>query len=276
MQERWGGKLVCHTTSPATEEVHYSVPDCAEFLAVKTGPRGAYDYQFAGVQVTLSCSSVLTRWDGRRDFMQVHPGMSRVLLPDRIRGEWQGEGRALGAYISTGFIERSFERPLRAMNFAHGQHQSPVIDHLLRAIEADARQGVPAGPLFIQSVILALLRHVAGSPQPAVKGGLSKRQVETLKALIESELGNGVGVEQLAAAVGVSVSHLNRAFKISTGVSPHQYVVRRRIARAQQLIRSGSGSLQEVAEQAGFAGNSHMAAVFLRMLGKPPSAFREK
>lgn len=276
LQEYWGGKLVGHAIPATRHEARFSIPDCVEYLAMQIGARGFFDYEFSGLQVVLSCSGARSRWGNRRDFEQVPPGMSRVLLPDRLWGEWQGKSASLGAFISTSFVERSFERPFRSMNFAHGRHDSPVIEHLMRAIDADVRQGSPGGPLFVQSVVLSLLRHVLRSPHPAVKGGLSSRQLKRLKELIESELSRGIGVDELAQAAGVSAGHLSRAFKASTGLSPHQYVLRLRVERAQKLIRDGNPSLREVAKRVGFADASHMAAVFLRTLGQPPSAFREK
>jgi AraC family transcriptional regulator len=276
METYWGGKLVGRAIPRTRHEARFSIPDCVEYIALQTEAQGVFDYEFSGLQVVLGCSKVRFRRNNRRSFEQTCPGTSTVFLPDRVWGEWQGEGVALGAYISTGFIERSFERPFGSLNFAHGRHDSPVIEHLVRTIDADVKQGSPAGAIFIQSLVLALLRYLLRSPLPAVKGGLSSRQLKRVKDLIDSELAGGIGVDRLARAVGLSAGHLSRAFKSSTGLSPHQYVLRLRVERAQQLIRDDAVSLGEVAERVGFADSSHMAAVFQRIAGRPPSEFRER
>jgi AraC family transcriptional regulator len=276
LQSYWDGRLVGRAIPDTRHEARFSIPDCVEYIALKTEAQGAYDYEFSGLQVVLGCTGVRSRRGNRADFEQTRPGVSTVYLPDRVWGEWQGESVSLGAYISAGFIERSFERPFGSLNFAHGTHESPVIEHLVRTIDADVRQGNPAGAIFIQSLVIALLRYLLRSPQRPAKGGLSGRQLKTVKELIESELAGGIGVDRLAAAVGLSAGHLSRAFKSSTGLSPHQYVLRLRVERAQELIRDDGRSLREVAENVGFADSSHMAAVFLKLVGKPPSEFREK
>lgn len=276
MKKYWGGTLVGHTIPPTRNEARFSIPDCLEYVALRTEPSGVFDYEFAGLQIALCCSRVRSRWGNRGNFEEAFPGMSQLLLPDRSWGEWRGRNVSLIASISTGFVERSFERPLGTMNFAHGRHSSPVIGYLLKAIDDDVKQGNPSGPIFSQSVILSLLRYLLRSPQLPAKGGLSSRTLKAVKELIDDELACDIDVDRLAGAAGVSAGYFSRAFKTSTGQSPHQYVLRRRVERASQLIYEDSCSLGEVARRVGFADGSHMAVVFQKVLGKPPSAFRRR
>ncbi len=74
----------------------------------------------------------------------------------------------------------------------------------------------------------------------------------------------------------MSTRHFCRAFRASKGISPHQYVIRRRIERARTLIEDGTLTYAEVAEMAGFADHSQMARTFRKVLGVPPSHFRNK
>jgi AraC family transcriptional regulator len=85
-----------------------------------------------------------------------------------------------------------------------------------------------------------------------------------------------LSIERLAREVGVSPGYLSRAFKRSTGISPHQYVLRIRVNRATQLIQTTNRSLGEIADQVGFADGSHMTTVFLKLTGKAPSHIRNR
>jgi AraC family transcriptional regulator len=63
-------------------------------------------------------------------------------------------------------------------------------------------------------------------------------------------------------------------FRQTTGESPHQFVLGRRIELAQQLLTETDASLAQVALQSGFASQSHLSSVFKRRLGLTPRAYR--
>ena len=69
---------------------------------------------------------------------------------------------------------------------------------------------------------------------------------------------------------GVSPSYFKALFKAAVGVPAHRYVVRRRVARAVELIKSGDHPLAEVALETGFAHQSHMARAMRNVLGRTP------
>jgi AraC-like DNA-binding protein len=87
-------------------------------------------------------------------------------------------------------------------------------------------------------------------------------------------LADRLSIEQLAAIAGLSAFHFARAFKQSQGMTPHSYLVHRRIERAQQLLSTTDTSLSEIALISGFADQSHFARHFRQRVGVPPSAFR--
>ena len=80
----------------------------------------------------------------------------------------------------------------------------------------------------------------------------------------------------MAAAAHLSAYHFARQFKTATGVPPHQYIVARRVGRAQELLReSEDTSLADVAAGAGFSDQSHFSAHFKRLVGVTPRQFRQ-
>lgn len=88
-----------------------------------------------------------------------------------------------------------------------------------------------------------------------------------------SELLLSVGLD---AEFDLSVSHFSRAFRISTGLPPHQWLLRRRVEAAQQLMTVRDLPLSEIAISAGFANQSHFTRVFSAVVGVGPGAWRRE
>jgi len=114
----------------------------------------------------------------------------------------------------------------------------------------------------------------AGQLRMRVRGGLPPRALRNVREFIEAHLEDNISIQALAAAAGLSMYHFARAFKQSEGVSPHHYVVRRRVRRAQDLLAATDLPLSEVALAAGFADQSHCARQFREHVGVTPSSYR--
>jgi AraC family transcriptional regulator len=79
----------------------------------------------------------------------------------------------------------------------------------------------------------------------------------------------------MAAVAHLSAHHFAREFKRATGLPPHQYVILRRVKRAQQLLQGGGDlSLAEVAACAGFSDQSQFSHHFKLLVGVTPGRFR--
>lgn len=81
-------------------------------------------------------------------------------------------------------------------------------------------------------------------------------------------------LEDMAATAGLTPSHFCRVFKRATGVSPHQYVIKARLDRAQQMLGGSDLSIAAIAESLGFGSQSHFTRVFRLYAGQTPSAWR--
>jgi AraC family transcriptional regulator len=79
---------------------------------------------------------------------------------------------------------------------------------------------------------------------------------------------------ELAGVACLSAYHFSRSFKQATGVGLHHYVTQRRLERAKTLMRRTNQSLAVIAQEAGFADQSHLNAVFRREIGVTPGRFR--
>jgi AraC family transcriptional regulator len=89
---------------------------------------------------------------------------------------------------------------------------------------------------------------------------------------IDDHLSGALSLRELSAVIGLRPSHFKHLFKRTLGASVHQYVVRRRIDRAIDLLAQAGAGLGDVADAAGFADPSHMARWMRRVAGVTPSA----
>ena len=112
--------------------------------------------------------------------------------------------------------------------------------------------------------------------EPAVRsvGRLAGWQVKRATHYIMEHLSEPVRLEALASLTGLSQWHFARAFKASTGLSPHRWQLNARVAKAQQLLLSRSMSQGEIALAVGFAEQSHLCRVFKNMTGISPAAWQ--
>ncbi len=108
-----------------------------------------------------------------------------------------------------------------------------------------------------------------------VVGGLPPRRLQRVFAHIRENVGRDLSVAELAQVVGMSQYYFSKLFKTSTGTTPHQYVMRQRVERAQEHLRETRTALAEVATLVGFETQSHFTSVFRRLVGATPKHYRE-
>ncbi len=133
--------------------------------------------------------------------------------------------------------------------------------------------------LYADHLLQIVARHIAytyGGMRPSVhvQGGLAPWQSRRAKELIANKVANQVSLEDVATACGLSSSHFARAFKASTGITPHAWLQSCRVDRARELLRRPSRPLAEIAADCGFADQSHFTRIFKRMTGQTPGAWR--
>jgi AraC-like DNA-binding protein len=110
--------------------------------------------------------------------------------------------------------------------------------------------------------------------QNSVRPGLAPWQVRRVLVHIEANLGMSIRNKDLAAVARLSPFHFNLAFRNSVGHSPHEYIIRRRMERAQGLMLSTDAPLSEIAAECGLADQAHLTRLFRRFAGESPAAWR--
>jgi AraC-like DNA-binding protein len=105
-------------------------------------------------------------------------------------------------------------------------------------------------------------------------GGLTPRALQRIRNYVEEHLAENIELAMLAKIAGLSKWHFARAFKQSAGITPHFYLIQRRLEKAQQLLAETDLSLAQIALKSGFSDQSHFSRRFRMLLGVTPNSFR--
>jgi AraC family transcriptional regulator len=197
----------------------------------------------------------------------------------------------LGAYDIERLILTISDLALRAANNGiSGEMELHVVYNLadarlralVAAVNAERVAGFPSGRLFLDSVELALAvalvyKYSSGRPSTRIyRGGLTPARLRKVVELVHAEMERDLSLDQMADATGLSVTHFSEMFRQSTGQSPHQFVLHRRVERAKELLRAAEMRVLDVAVACGFKSQQHFARVFRSVCGASPTQYRQE
>ncbi len=158
--------------------------------------------------------------------------------------------------------------------------EDPTLRELMQVLHREKRDGFPNGPFFLDGVATALasylVRQYSSTSRREQKftGGMSPSMLRRSIELMDAQLDGTLRLSELAREVGLSTSHFVRSFRQTTGKTPYQYLLLRRVERARFAMQDRRASLAEVALVSGFADQHHLARVFRRVTGLTPSNYR--
>lgn len=138
-----------------------------------------------------------------------------------------------------------------------------------------------AADLYVDGIAVAIVTRLLhcrsnGRGGPGQRHGLVKWRLKRVQDLIEADVSRPLSLADLAACAGLSRMHFAAEFRAATGMRPHEYVVRKRIQRAQEILRSSAMPLVEVALSVGFQTQAHFTTIFRRILGETPGRWRQQ
>lgn len=122
------------------------------------------------------------------------------------------------------------------------------------------------------TVIALLLRHSVTSSAPLKE---SRLDFEAIDNDVDQHLSQKITIAQLAGSVYLGESQFHHLFKEKLGITPHQYVLSKRVDRAKHLMENSGLSLGQIAELAGFSGQSSFSHSFTKWAGVSPSKYRK-
>jgi AraC family transcriptional regulator len=227
------------------------------------------------------------RYEGKkRDIPPPAGSIAVVPAESSTLWRWRGSKDSLHIYLEPSLVERvaaeSFEfDPTRIVVPPLDGLNVPELRSAMLAVDAELRAGGVGGPLMVEALATVLsvhlIRHITGRHRrPASTDGvLPRRKLHTVIEYIMENLEGSPTLERMAAVAHLSPYHFARQFKATTGLPPHQYVIARRVERAQHLLRQDSElGLAEVALRVGFLHQSHFSFHFKRIVGVTPGQFR--
>lgn len=187
------------------------------------------------------------------------------ILPAGADGSWEDDAelRILRLSLHPSLLHQAAGELGRDVDTAElvprFQVRDARIEAIGRAVKAELEAGTPSDPLFVDHLANALavcLTATAGEGSPRSEGlggpRMSSRQLRVLTEYIESNPDQKLRLDDLAVVVGVSVTRLKALFRNRTGVTVHQYVIRRRVEHARDLLTTTSMSASDVAAAARF------------------------
>jgi AraC family transcriptional regulator len=200
-----------------------------------------------------------------------------------VQFRWKGNIRVLILAFEPWYFERIAAELGAAPGFA-GElcHEKIPVEHpsavLLRQLAAEIDSG-PGGAFLADSLARAiavhLLRGFLHMPAPRKPAAAPPTAVLRAVALMRARLPENLSLEALAKAAGLSPFHFARQFKTATGHPPHDYHIRLRVDRAQELLRTRGNqwTLAAIASECGFVDQSHFSRHFKRVVGVTPGEY---
>ncbi|HEY5754272.1 MAG TPA: AraC family transcriptional regulator [Steroidobacter sp.] len=211
---------------------------------------------------------------GPRSFISVNPGeVHDGQAAGGCRRSWRilyfspGEIAALCSDIRDGAqSELMFSAPV-----FEDRRLRPVFDAAFSHCLGREEHGSVACETDVLGLIAGLLNH---SSARSTRDDSLTGCIRRARQMIDDDPARPITLAWLASEAGLSKYRLLRSFSRELGLTPHAYILQRRIACAQRLIRGGRG-LAEAALAAGFYDQSHLTRCFVRQLGVTPRGYAE-
>lgn len=150
---------------------------------------------------------------------------------------------------------------------------------VLARLLASSREDMPGFHLFGDSIVAAIVARfsqlgVVSESASSRRLGLTRRQLTQVTDFMNDNLSRCIRLAELASLAGLSASQFGRAFKVSTGTTPHSWHLVTRIEYAKHLLANREKSLVDIALETGFSEQSHFTRAFTSANGVSPNAWR--
>ncbi|MFM0340160.1 AraC family transcriptional regulator [Paraburkholderia fungorum] len=213
-----------------------------------------------------------------RSYSRIQAHGDADVIPAGLDGQWNDETACtiFSVWISKDFASRTVEQlELKSDETRlrpQFQMRDPRFQHLAWALRAELEAHDASDPLYAESLCTAMIVRLIGDA-PTLddkRRTLAPNTAARVIDFIEAHLDQRLTLTELAVHAGLSVPHFKALFRQTLGMPVHQYVVRRRVERARNLLLQGRLSASQIALDTGFAHQSHMAHWMNRLLGVTP------
>jgi AraC family transcriptional regulator len=158
----------------------------------------------------------------------------------------------------------------------------PIVVQLATALLPAFERPHEASSLFVDHVALAICAHLAHSyggfrpPDPHLAGRLAPYQAKRAKDFLANHCADQISLKDVAQECGLSRGYFTEAFRVTTGLTPHQWLQQYRIDKAKAMLLESSTPIADIAIACGFADQSHLTRIFSRFVGSSPAAWRRR
>ena len=217
-----------------------------------------------------------------------YPG-SLTIVPAGQESSWfiNGTGELLHMFMPTGLLARVADeldlRPelatelLGCLGCMDGSIAAIARTALKESVDGLDGSDMMTEALSIQLAILIIRRYSASSRQPAIeRSALSPTIRRHLIDFVEANLDRTISLSEICRIAGLAPSRFSERFKATFQMTPHAYVLDRRVVRAMGLLVETRRTLSDIAFSTGFANQSHFTRVFREKTGMTPSAYRSE
>ena len=249
------------------------------------------DARFYTVGIALSATTLKFQHDGKIICDgPVMPGSIQITKPgESVKAFYASPCRVMHLFIAPDLLSRRYDEAAGQLERPDLADQDPrifrdvAVERLALALQDANPLADTFGRMYADSICDAIVarllaRRTDVMPAWPVSRGASLPRWRLRRAIdfIEANLANPIGLAEVAASTGLTRMHFAAQFRSTTGYSPHTYLQRRRLEHAQMLLRSSEFSVLNVALSCGFSSHAHFTAVFKRMTGEPPNAWRAR
>jgi AraC family transcriptional regulator len=206
------------------------------------------------------------------------------LIPARTEAHGQAMGIRFVRHFMLQFDGSAMARMLEdEIDLTHAlgprlMFSDPGIMHLAQLFADECASDEPKSRLYGDTLsvalLLALARQDAPNDRTIKRGHLAPWQIRRATEYFAAHLADDIQLQTVSDLVKLSRSYFSRAFKISTGVAPHQWLLQARIARAKQLLLETDLPLAQISVDIGFADQAHFTRTFGRVTGQSPRAWQ--
>jgi len=160
--------------------------------------------------------------------------------------------------------------------------KDPNLEYIFKLLLSEIQAGNQNGKLFIENIVSILAFHFAKNYSKEQSPGLvenvsgfTSKELEKALYYIDKNMSETFKIENLAEEFGISKFYFIKRFKSSTNVTPHQFIIKKKLERSKNLLKEGSLSLTDITYMLNFSDQSHFSNSFKKMYGMTPREFRK-